>query len=107
MHNYYGASWEGFALEQVLLAHGENEAYFYGTHRGAELDLLLIRRGQHWGFEFKCADALSTTRSMHTVIKDLNLKHLWVVYPGDQQYELTNTITVLPLKNIRNVAFSP
>ena len=65
LHPRYGASWEGFALEQTLLAHGEREAYFYGTQRGAELDLLLLRRGRRWGFEFKCADAPRTTRSMH------------------------------------------
>ena len=56
-HPRYGASWEGFALEQTLLAHGEHEAYFYGTQRGAELDLMLLRHGRRWGFEFKCTDA--------------------------------------------------
>ena len=60
-HPRYGASWEGFALEQTLLAHGEREAYFYATQRGAELDLLLLRRGRRWGFEFKCTDAPRTT----------------------------------------------
>ena len=46
MHPRYGASWEGFALEQTLIAHGAREAYFYRTQRGAELDLLLLRRGR-------------------------------------------------------------
>ena len=103
-HPRYGASWEGFALEQTLLAHGEHEAYFYGTQRGAELDLMLLRHGQRWGFEFKCTDAPRTTRSMHVVIDDLGLSHLWVVYPGDLEYSLTDTITALPLKNIRDIA---
>ncbi|MCY4426147.1 MAG: ATP-binding protein [Halieaceae bacterium] len=100
LHPRYGASWEGFALEQTLLAHGEREAYFYGTQRGAELDLLLLRRGLRWGFEFKCTDAPKTTKSMHIVIEDLGLEHLWVVYPGDREYPLTSKITALPLKNI-------
>ena len=100
LHPRYGASWEGFALEQTLLAHGEREAYFYGTRRGAELDLMLLRRGRRWGFEFKCTDAPRTTRSMHIVIEDLGLERLWVVYPGDREYPLTDTITALPLKNI-------
>ena len=56
-HPRYGASWEGFALEQTLIAHGERETYFYDTQRGAELDLMLLRRGRRWGFEFKCTDA--------------------------------------------------
>ena len=103
LHPRYGASWEGFALEQTLLAHGEREAYFYGTQRGAELDLLLLRHGRRWGFEFKCADGPRTTRSMHVVIDDLGLEHLWVVYPGDRQYPLTAAITALPLTRVRDI----
>ena len=107
LHPRYGASWEGFALEQTLLAHGEREAYFYGTQRGAELDLMLLRRGRRWGFEFKCTDAPRTTRSMHIVIEDLGLERLWVVYPGDREYPLTATITALPLKNIHDLDLCP
>ena len=78
----YGGSWEGFGLEQTLLAHGSHDAYFFRTHRGAELDLLLLRAGKRWGFEYKCSDAPRTTKSMHVVTKDLGLEHLWVLYPG-------------------------
>ena len=106
-HPRYGASWEGFALEQTLLAHGEREAYFYGTQRGAELDLMLLRRGRRWGFEFKCTDSPHTTKSMRIVIEDLGLEHLWVLYPGDHEYPLTDTITALPLKDVHNVEFRP
>ena len=104
LHPRYGASWEGFALEQTLLAHGAHEAYFYATQRGAELDLLLLRRGLRWGFEFKCTDAPRTTKSMHGVSKDLGLAHLWVIYPGDREYPLADAITALPLKNIHDLA---
>ena len=107
LHPRYGSSWEGFALEQTLLAHGEHEAYFYGTRRGAELDLMLLRRGRRWGFEFKCTDAPRTTKSMHIVIEDLGLERLWVVYPGDREYALTDTITALPLKNIHDLDLRP
>ena len=107
LHPRYGASWEGFALEQTLLAHGEREAYFYGTQRGAELDLLLLRRGRRWGFEFKCADAPRTTRSMHIVMDDLGLEHLWVVYPGDREYPLTDRVTALPLTQVRDIELRP
>lgn len=99
-HPQYGASWEGFALEQTLIAHGQRDAYFYGTQRGAELDLLLIRRGRRWGFEFKCTDAPSTTKSMHIALDDLKLEHLWVVYPGTRRYPITEKITALPLREI-------
>ncbi|MCX6876307.1 MAG: ATP-binding protein [Verrucomicrobia bacterium] len=100
LHPRYGASWEGFALEQVLMAHGGREAYCYGTQRGAELDLLLLRRGRRWGFEFKCSDAPKTTKSMQVALDDLKLEHLWVVYPGTLRYPLTEKITALPLLEI-------
>ena len=107
LHPRYGASWEGFALEQTLRAHGERDAYFYATQRGAELDLLLLRRGRRWGFEFKCTDAPRTTKSMRTVIEDLGLTHLWVLYPGDQEYPLNDTITALPLRKIHDLELHP
>ena len=107
LHPRYGASWEGFALEQTLLAHGERDAHYYGTRRGAELDLMLLRRGRRWGFEFKCTDAPRTTKSMHIVIEDLGLERLWVIYPGDREYPLTDTITALPLKKIHDLELRP
>jgi predicted AAA+ superfamily ATPase len=103
-HPRYGASWEGFALEQTLLAHGQRDAYFYATQRGAEVDLFLLRNGQRWGFEFKCTDAPKTTKSMHTTSDDLNLDHLWIVYPGDHTFPLTEKITALPLTEIDSLA---
>ena len=107
LHPRYGASWEGFALEQTLLAHGARGAFFYATQRGAELDLLLLRRGRRWGFEFKCTDAPRTTKSMHRVIEDLGLERLWVLYPGDREYPLSDSITALPLKEIHNLKLRP
>ncbi len=97
LHPRYGASWEGFALEQLLVAHGGHEAFFYRTRRGAELDLLLVRGGRRFGFEFKCSDAPRTTKSMHITARDLGLDHLWVVYPGDIQYPLGDRFTAMPL----------
>ncbi len=76
--------------EQTLLALGQRDAYFYAAQRGAELDLLLLRNGQRWGFEFKCSDAPTTTKSMHTTAKDLRLDHLWIVYPGARCYPLSD-----------------
>jgi hypothetical protein len=102
-HPRYGASWEGFALEQTLIRFGERDAYFWATQRGAELDLLLLRRGKRWGFEFKCSDAPSTTKSMHTALRDLGLEHLWVLYPGRDRYPLHERITALPLPQLWDI----
>ncbi len=99
-HPKIGASWEGFALEHVIHALDTRDAYFWATHAGAELDLMVITRGRRYGFEFKYADAPGTKRSMHIALADLKLEHLWVVYPGKQQYRLADKITVVPLKTI-------
>jgi uncharacterized protein len=99
-HPKVGASWEGFALEQVIAFLDSRDVYFWATHGGAELDLLVRIAGKHYGFEFKYADAPSTTRSMHVAIDDLNLEHLWVVYPGRQVYALDDKITVVPIAAI-------
>jgi uncharacterized protein len=99
-HPKVGASWEGFGLEQVLGVIQKQEAYFWATHAGAELDLLVRMAGKNYGFEFKYADAPGRTRSMVTAIEDLGLEHLWVVYPGNQEYILDKKISVIPLKTI-------
>ena len=99
-HPRYGASWEGFALEQTFLKFGERDAWFWSTQRGAELDLMLMRKGKRWGFEFKCTDAPTTAKSMHIALNDLALAHLWVVYPGSTRYPLGERITALPLREL-------
>jgi len=93
----YGASWEGFALEQALAILGDREAYFWSTLRGAELDLFILRRGRRYGIEFKCTDAPSMTRSLHIALADLELDQLYVVYPGKDRYPLHSQVEALPL----------
>jgi hypothetical protein len=103
-HPKLGFSWEGFALEQIIqMADAEREAFFYRTHAGAELDLLLVRNGKRYGFEFKYEDAPRSTKSMHVVTNDLKLAKLWVVYPGGQTAPLHEGMEVVPLKNIQTV----
>jgi len=99
-HPKLGASWEGFALEQVMTLLGTRNTYFWATHGGAELDLLANMDGRRYGFEFKVADAPGTTRSMHVALADLGLEYLWIVYPGSDAYELTENVSVLPLHEI-------
>ena len=99
-HPKIGASWEGFALEHVIGVFRTRDAYFWATHAGAELDLLVTIAGKRHGFEFKYTDAPGRKRSMHIAIEDLELEHLWVIYPGDQKYSLDSKITVIPLENI-------
>ena len=105
-HPKVGASFEGFAVEQLVSAFEVDEAYFWATHGGAELDLLITRGGNRYGFECKLGDAPGTTRSMRVALADLALEHLWVVYPGTEAYPLDARISVLPVADIPELARS-
>ena len=96
-HPRSGASWEGFALEQVLRVAQPDQAYFWATHAGAELDLLLLKNGRRVGVEFKRADAPSLTKSMQIAQADLALDALYVVYPGQRRYALAERVEAVPL----------
>ena len=103
-HPKIGASWEGFALEHLIHVFRTRDAYFWATHAGAELDLMVTIAGKRHGFEFKYTDAPGRKRSMHIAIEDLGLEHMWIVYPGDQKYALDDKITVIPLEEILQLA---
>jgi len=94
-HPKLGASWEGFALEQVLQLLQPLESYFWATHGGAELDLFMQTKGERVGFEFKFADAPKMTKSMRVAMEDLRLDKLWIVYPGRKSYPLHANVEVL------------
>lgn len=96
-HPQSGASWEGFALEQVLRIAQPDQAYFWATHQGAELDLLMFKGGQRVGVEFKRADAPRVTTSMRIAMSDLKLDALYVVYPGLHRYKLADRVEAVPL----------
>jgi predicted AAA+ superfamily ATPase len=101
-HPKLGASWGGFALEQAirLLRIEPGEAFYWATHAGAELDLLLTRGGKRYGFEFKRADAPRTSRSMRSALADLMLERLFVIYPGETNYALDERIEVFALRHL-------
>ncbi|MDR1284560.1 MAG: ATP-binding protein [Opitutaceae bacterium] len=97
LHPKLGASWEGFALEEIVRAVAPDETWFYGVHSGSELDLFMLAGGRRIGVEFKRADAPGLTRSMKIALGDLELDELWVVYPGNRAYSLEERIRVRPL----------
>jgi predicted AAA+ superfamily ATPase len=96
-HPNSGASWEGFAVEQVLRLAKPDQAYFWATHQGAELDLLMFKGTQRIGVEFKRADAPVLTASMRVALEDLKLDHLYVVYPGKHRFKLAEHVEAVPL----------
>jgi predicted AAA+ superfamily ATPase len=100
-HPKLGASWEGFALEELLRVTGDREAYFWNTQGGAELDLLVFVRGQRYGFEFKYADAPTITRSLRIAREDLKLSRAFVVHPGQKSYPLEEWAEAVALSRLR------
>lgn len=104
-HNKLGASWEGFALETVirLLGKRNEELTFWRTHAGAEVDLLWQSHGKNRAVEVKYSSAPKRTKSMSSALRDLELEHLWVVYPGDKIYPLDSRITALPLTQLKQI----
>lgn len=99
-HPKVGASWEGFALEQVLRLSRSREAYFWATQGGAELDLLLFEGGRRIGYEFKYAERPAVTRSMRVALEDLQLDELRIVCPGDVSAPLHDKIVVLGIARL-------
>ena len=91
-----GASWEGFVLEKTLAEAHADQAYFWATHAGAELDLLLFAKGRRIGVEIKRVDAPRRTPSMTAALRDLSLDMLCVIYPGDLRYQIGEQITAIP-----------
>lgn len=97
-----GSSWEGFALEQLICQFGERYCYFWRTAHGAELDLLVLKKGKKYGFEFKMSEAPGITRSMRIAKENLELEHLWIVAPVRESYQVEERITVNTLFDALN-----
>jgi len=99
-HPKAGASWEGLVIEQVLTSIAHDEAFFWATHQGAEIDLVLRRGDELVGVECKRADAPRITRSISTALKDLGLARVAVIYPGSKRYPLSERVEAVPLRTV-------
>jgi len=99
-HPKLGASWEGFVIEQVLASEPHDEACFWATHQGAEIDLLLRRGDRMLGVECKRADAPKLTPSIRIALEDLGLDRVAVVYPGAKRYSLSERVEAVPLETL-------
>jgi predicted AAA+ superfamily ATPase len=89
-----GASWEGFLLSELAsrLNASTEECYFWATHQGAELDLLVVRGNQRLGFEFKRTSSPTITKSMHIAMQHLKLDQLTVIHTGEHSFPLSGQI---------------
>ena len=101
-HPKLGASWEGFVISQVtgLLAVRPHECFFWATHTGAELDLLVTRGRRRWGFEVKRTSSPTITPSMRSALSDLKLQRLFVVHAGEHSFDMAKKIRAIALSQL-------
>jgi len=99
-HPKSGASWEGYVIEEAIKAVEPDEAYYWATHSGAEIDLVLIKQGRMLGVECKRVDAPRMTPSMRTSLEELKLEQIAVVYPGTKRYSLGDRVAAVPLEAV-------
>ena len=102
-----GSFWEGFALEEVILAlqAASQECFFWASHTEGELDLFIIKGGKRFGFEFKYGDSPKITKSMHIALEDLKLDHLGLIYPGREIFPLDDKMVAYGLETIATGEF--
>lgn len=101
-HPKLGASWEGFALEEIIRRHqsASGETWFWATHGGGEIDLFLFTDNGRTGYEIKYTDQPRATRSMHTAMETLQLEELKIIYPGERSFPLTEKIRAVGLSSL-------
>ena len=100
LHPAIGASWEGFVIEQILQSEAHDDSYFWATHQGGEIDLILRRGSQLLGVECKRTDAPRMTPFIKTAMADLGLSRVVVVYPGGKRYPLHECVEAVPLAEL-------
>ena len=97
-HPKVGASWEGFVIEQLLKMESYDEIFFWATHQGAEIDLVLRKGDALYGVECKRTDTPRLTPSIRIALDNLKLKHVWIIYPGNQRFPLAGQVEAVPLQ---------
>lgn len=99
-HPRAGASWEGFVIEQLLMTEPHDEAFFWATHQGAEIDLIMRCGTLLYGVECKRTDTPRLTPSIRHALTDLGLARVAVIYPGPKRYPLADNVEAVPLSSL-------
>ena len=99
-HPKMGASWKGFVIEEVLALVQPDEAFFWATHQGAEIDLVLRRDGRLFGIECKRTDAPRMTPSIRIALNDLSLEQIAVIYPGRKRFRIAPSVEAVPVSSL-------
>lgn len=108
-HPKVGASWEAFVIENIsnYLELTVGQQFFWATHNGAELDFFWQKASKNFGIEIKYAGAPKMNASIRSALQNLDLEHLWVIYPGDEIYKIDFKVTVLPITKIKTIVNFP
>jgi predicted AAA+ superfamily ATPase len=101
-HPKSGASWEGFVIEQILMTQYHEEAYFWATHQGAEVDLLILQNNKMFGIECKRTDTPRITPSIRIALEDLGLERIAILYPGTKRFPISDQVEAVPFHVIAN-----
>jgi len=98
-HPKKGASWEGFVIEQIIpLLLDNRKVFFYRTHDGAELDMVITRRDKPLaGIEIKFGSGTSTSRGNTEAALFLKTEHNFILVKDDEDYLLSNGFRVCGL----------
>ena len=104
-HVKVGASWESFIIEQILQKMDTRDYFYWRTHAGAELDLLVMKNGKRFGFEVKFSEKPQITRSMKQALTDLKLDAFYLVYPGKHSLQLDEKIRLVPASQLVETGF--
>lgn len=99
-HPKVGASWEGFALEQVLSLLQPREAWFWTTYSGGEVDLIFDKGGKRYGIEFKFSEAPKVPATTRRHVEALGLEHLWIVCPCPRPFEVHDSVSVTNIEHV-------
>ncbi len=99
-HSKMGASWEGFVIAQTLMVEPHEVVFFWATHQGADIDLILRRGGELFGVDCKRTDSPRLTPSIRIALEDLKFKFVIVLYPGVQRFPLANQVEAVPVKTL-------
>jgi hypothetical protein len=101
-HPIFGNSWEGFALENILVNLNEWTPFFYRTSSGVEIDLILKRGLKKIAVEFKASKSPSLSKGFFIALKELDIEEAYVVAPIEEPYKIEEKVTILPLYNFIN-----
>lgn len=96
-HPKCGFSWEGYVIGEILRVSEPDESYFWATHGGAEIDLIIIKNGRMLGIECKRVDAPRLSPSIRIAIEELKLERVVIVYPGTRCYQIADKVTAVPI----------